>query len=83
VQCEQPPPPPPTPPDPAPSNAAGWVLLVVVLIVIVFDVWALWSKRLRISQWIRRKAGRRRWWRWPFVAMFVGLLWHVFFGGPL
>lgn len=82
AQCEQPDPPPPPPPT-STSNLAGWVLLAIVVVVIVFDLWALKTKRPRISQWIRRIFGKRRWWRWPFVAIFAALLWHVMLGGPI
>ena len=80
-QCE--PPPTTPPPDPSTSNVAGWVLLAIVVVVIAFDVWALWTKRPRLSQWIRRKVRKRRWWRWPLIATFAALLWHVMLGGPI
>jgi hypothetical protein len=79
-QCAEPDPPAPPPP---PSNAAGWVFGAVLLVVLVFELWADHTHHLTISQWMRRLFGRHRWWRPVALSVLAGLLWHLFFGGPL
>lgn len=74
---------PPAPPVQHHHDAAGWFFLAVLIAVAVFELWAVRTHHLTISQWMKRTFGRYRWWR-PFAAALIGLtLWHLFFGGPL
>lgn len=68
---------------PAQSDASGWVLLGIVAGVIVYELWAIFTGRPTISQWVKRKTNGRAWWK-AFGMGVIGLtLWHLFFGGPL
>jgi len=72
-----------TPPSPAASNAGGWMLLALGAAVLVFELWAYRTGRPTISQWIRRRVGRWKWWGLFGGVLLGSLLWHLLFGGPI
>jgi len=67
----------------AASNAGGWALLAIIGLLLAVELWALWTGRPTISQWVQRRTHGHAWWK-AFGVVAIGLLlWHLFEGGPL
>jgi hypothetical protein len=77
MQCHD-----PLPPEP--SNLAGWLLFAIPVAIVVIDVALYLLGRETMSQWFKRKIGRRfRWWK-PFaVGVVVIAMVHLLLGGPI
>ena len=65
------------------SSAAGWALLAIIGLLLAVELWAVWTGRPTISQWVQRRTRGRPWWKWFGLSAIGLLLWHLFEGGPL
>jgi hypothetical protein len=64
----------PYPEPPQVDNVAGWAWLIILLSVLAFELWALKTDHLTLSQW----AQRRSWLRLAGTAGLTFLIYHLF-----
>lgn len=64
------------PPLPDPTTTPGlWMWGLLFLAVVAYELWAVVTHRLTLTQTVRRS---RRWFRWSLGLGFLTLLWHLF-----